>query len=66
MKYFSWIFLGLTGLLLLASAICWVVFLLMDDPDWRRLGVKTFRLAMVPLLLLVNVVIYGHIVDTLS
>ncbi len=66
MAIFSWIILGLASLLLLASIICWGVALVMDDADWRRLGVKTFRLAMVPVLFYVNVVIYVHIITGLT
>lgn len=66
MIIFTWIILGLAGLLLTGSGVCWAVSLLLDDPDWRKLGVKTFRLAMVPVLFYVNVVIYVHIVTDLT
>lgn len=62
MVIFSWIVLGLAGLLLLLSGIGWVVFLANEDPDWRRLAVKLFRFSMVLVLLFVNVFIYKHIV----
>ncbi len=62
MTLFAWIVLELAGLLMLFSAVCAVVALLLDDTDWRKLGVKTFRLSLVPVLLYINVVIYKHIV----
>ena len=63
MVIFSWVVLGLAGLLLLFSGICWGVFIANEDPDWRRLGVKVFRFSMVLVLLFVNVMIYAHIVS---
>jgi len=62
MVIFSWIVLGLAGLLLLFSGGCWVIFIANEDPDWRRLAVKLFRFSMVLVLLFVNVLIYTHIV----
>jgi len=61
MAIFSWIMLGLTALLLLGSGIAWGLFLAMDDSDWRKLGVKVFRIAMVVMLFYVNAMIYLHI-----
>ncbi len=62
MVIFSWIVLGLAGLLLLFSGVGWAVFIANEDPDWRRLAVKLFRFSMVLVLLFVNVLIYKHIV----
>jgi hypothetical protein len=62
MRIFSWIVLGLAGVLLAFSGICWAIFILIDDSDWRRLAIKVFRLSMVVLLFYVNVAIYAHIV----
>jgi len=61
MVIFSWIVLGLAGLLLVASGACWGLFLALDNADWRRLGVKVFRIAMVAVLFYINVTIYRHI-----
>ena len=65
MVIFSWIVLGLAGLLLLLSGVCWAVFIANEDSDWRRLAVKLFRFSMVLVLLFVNVLIYKHIVADL-
>ena len=62
MLIFSWIVLGLAGVLLAFSGICWAVFIAIEDSDWRRLAIKVFRLSMVALLFYVNVAIYAHIV----
>ena len=61
MHIFTWIVLGLTGLLLVVSGVCWALFIALDAADWRRLAVKVFRIAMVFLLFYVNVFIYAHI-----
>ncbi|MBC7957215.1 MAG: hypothetical protein H7Y33_15245 [Cytophagales bacterium] len=61
MLIFSWIVLGFAGLLLVASAGCWGLFLALDNADWRRLGVKVFRIAMVFVLFYINLTIYRHI-----
>jgi hypothetical protein len=61
MVIFTWICLGLAGVLLLASAVCWGVFIAADNDDWKRLGVKIFRVAMVFVLLYINGMIYGHL-----
>jgi hypothetical protein len=61
MLIFSWIVLGIAGLLLAASAACWGLFIALDDRDWRRLGVKVFRISMVFVLFYINVTIYRHI-----
>ncbi len=61
MLTFTWITLGLAALLLLASAACWGVHVAIDDRDWRRLGIKVFRFALVVLLFYVNAAIYGHL-----
>jgi hypothetical protein len=61
MVIFTWIVLGIAGLLLVASAICWGVFIAADSYDWKRLGVKIFRIAMVFVLFYVNGLIYAHI-----
>ena len=66
MTIFSWIVLGLAGLLFGFSAVCWLLSVVMDDRDWRRLGAKTARLALVPVLFYINVVIYSHIVTGLT
>ena len=61
MLIFSWIVLGIAGLLLAASGACWGLFIALDDRDWRRLGIKVFRISMVFVLFYVNVTIYRHI-----
>jgi Na+-driven multidrug efflux pump len=61
MVIFTWIVLGLAGLLLGASGVCWGVHLAFDNSDWRRLGVKIFRISMVFVLFYVNAAIYAHI-----
>jgi hypothetical protein len=61
MVIFSWIFLGAAGLLLLASAVCWGMFIAADNDDWKRLGVKIFRLSMVCVLFYINGMIYAHL-----
>lgn len=62
MIIFSWIVLGLFGLMLLGSGIAWGLFLMMDDARWQELGVKVFRLSMVVLLFYINAMVYTHIV----
>jgi hypothetical protein len=66
MVIFSWVVLGLAGLLLLFSGICWGIYIANEDSDWRRLAVKVFRFSMVLVLLFVNVMIYAHIVAGLT
>lgn len=66
MVIFSWVVLGLAGLLLLCSGISWAVYVANEDSDWRRLALKLFRFSMVLVLLFVNVLIYAHIVDGLT
>jgi hypothetical protein len=61
MVIFTWIVLGFSGLLLVASGACWGLFLALDNADWRRLAVKVFRIAMVFVLFYVNIYIYAHI-----
>jgi hypothetical protein len=61
MLIFTWIVLGLAGLLLLASGACWALFIALDNSDWRRLAVKVFRISMVFVLFYINVYIYAHI-----
>lgn len=61
MVIFTWIVLGIAGLLMAASAACWAVFIAADDSAWRRLAVKVFRISLVFVLLYINVYIYGHI-----
>jgi hypothetical protein len=61
MTIFTWIVLVPAGLLLLASGICWGIYLAMESADWRKLGVKVFRISVVFLLFYVNVTIYAHI-----
>jgi hypothetical protein len=64
MVIFSWICLGLIAFLLLCAGLCWLTSLLLDDRDWRRLGLKIYRWAKVALLFYVNAAIYAHIVLT--
>lgn len=61
MVIFTWIVLGIAGLLLAASGACWGLYLAMDQSDWRKLGVKVFRISVVFVLFYVNVTIYRHI-----
>jgi hypothetical protein len=61
MVIFTWIVLGIAGLLLVASAACWGLFIALDNSDWRRLAVKVFRISMVFVLFYINVYIYAHI-----
>jgi|GEM_PF-2116603 len=62
MVIFSWICLGLTGLMLAGSGVAWGLSLVLDDSAWQKLGLKVFRLSMVVLLFYVNAMIYMHIV----
>jgi hypothetical protein len=62
MVIFTWICLGLVSLLMAASGICWLLFILLDDSDWRRLGSKVFRYSLVFVLLYINIYVYAHIV----
>lgn len=62
MLIFTWIVLGLSGLLLLFSGVCWGVFITNEDSDWRRLAVRVFRQSMVLLLLFINVYVYARII----
>ena len=66
MLIFGWIIGGIVLLLLAFSAICWGVFIAADNGDWKRLGVKTFRIEMVFVLLFINVYIYAHIFGVAS
>ena len=61
MVIFTWIVLGLAGLLIAASGACWGVYMAVENSDWRRLAVKMFRIAMVFVLFFINVYIYAHI-----
>ncbi|HEX3139889.1 MAG TPA: hypothetical protein VHQ87_07530 [Rhizobacter sp.] len=61
MLIFTWIVLGLAGLLLATSGACWGLFIALDNSDWRRMAVKVFRISMVFVLFYVNVFIYAHI-----
>ena len=66
MVIFGWIVAGIVGLLLAFSAVCWGVFIAADNSDWKRLGVKVFRIAMVFVLLYINVYVYAHIFGVMS
>lgn len=66
MVIFGWIIAGIVGLLLVFSAVCWGVFIAADNSDWKRLGVKVFRIAMVFVLLYINVYVYAHIFGVMS
>lgn len=66
MVIFGWIVAGIVGLLLACSAVCWGVFIAADNSDWKRLGVKVFRIAMVFVLLYINVYVYAHIFGVMS
>lgn len=61
MVIFTWIVLGFAGLLLAASGVCWGIHIAVDNSDWRRLGVKIFRISMVFVLFYINAAIYAHI-----
>jgi len=61
MLIFTWIVLGIAGLLLAGSAVCWVLHLVLGDTDWRKRGVKVFRVSMVFVLFYINASIYRHI-----
>ncbi len=61
MAIFTWIVLGIAGLLLAASGACWGLFIALDNSDWRRLAVKVFRIAMVFVLFYINAYVYAHI-----
>ncbi|MEO8151858.1 MAG: hypothetical protein ABI605_02230 [Rhizobacter sp.] len=64
MVIFTWIVLGIAGLLLAVSGGCWGLFVALDNRDWRRLAIKIFRIAMVFVLFYINVAIYAHIFGT--
>jgi hypothetical protein len=66
MVIFGWVIAGIVGLLLVFSAICWGVFIAADNSDWKRLGTKVFRIAMVFVLLYINVYVYAHIFGVMS
>lgn len=61
MVIFTWIVLGLAGLLMAVSGACWGFFVASEKSDWRKLAVKVFRIAMVIVLFYINVYIYAHI-----
>ena len=61
MVIFSWIVLGIAGLLLAVSTVCYGIHIAVDNSDWKRLGVKVFRVAMVFVLFYINGMIYAHI-----
>ncbi len=61
MVIFTWIVLGIAGLLIAASGACWGLFVALDNSDWRRLAIKVFRVSMVFVLFYINVYIYAHI-----
>lgn len=61
MVIFTWIVLGIAGLLLAASGACWGLFVTLDQADWRTLAVKLFRIGVVFVLFYINVTIYRHI-----
>lgn len=61
MRIFGWVIAAIVGLLLAFSAVCWGIFIAADNSDWKRLGIKVFRIAMVFVLLFINVQIYAHI-----
>ena len=66
MVIFGWIIAGTVGLLLVFSAICWGVYLAAENSDWRRLGVRVFRISLVFVLLYINVYVYAHIFGVAS
>lgn len=66
MVIFGWIIAGIVGLLLALSAICWGIFIAADNSDWKRLGVKIFRISLVFVLLYINVYVYAHIFGVMS
>lgn len=61
MVIFTWVVLGIAGLLLVASTVCYGIHLAIDSYDWKRLSVKVFRVSMVFLLFYINGMIYMHI-----
>jgi hypothetical protein len=66
MVIFGWIIAGIVGLLLAFSGICWAIFIAADNSDWKRLGIKVFRIALVFVLLYINVYVYAHIFGVMS
>ena len=66
MVIFSWIVLGIAGFLLLASAVCWGLFVAADRYEFKQLGVKIFRISMVFVLFYINAMIYGHLFGVVS
>lgn len=66
MVIFGWIIAAIVGLLLVFSAICWGIFIAADNSDWKHLGVKVFRIALVFVLLYINVFVYAHIFGVTS
>jgi hypothetical protein len=66
MVILGWIIAGIVGLLLAFSTVCWGIFIAADNSDWKRLGVKVFRIAMVFVLLYINVYVYAHIFGVMS
>jgi hypothetical protein len=66
MVIFGWIIAAIVGLLLAFSGICWGIFIAADNSDWKRLGTKVFRIALVFVLLYINVYVYAHIFGVMS
>ncbi len=66
MVIFGWIIAGIVGLLLVFSGICWGVYLAAENSDWRRLGIRVFRISLVFVLLYINVYVYAHIFGVMS
>jgi hypothetical protein len=61
MVIFTWIVLGIAGVLLLVSGLLWALFLTSGTDRWRKAGVKVFRIAVVFVLLEINTFIYVRI-----
>ncbi|HEY0819901.1 MAG TPA: hypothetical protein VGD46_14050 [Rhizobacter sp.] len=66
MVIFGWIMAGIAGLLFTFSAVCYGIHLAVDNSDWKRLGVRIFRIGLVFVLLYINVYVYAHIFGVMS
>jgi hypothetical protein len=66
MVIFGWIIAGIVGLLFAFSAVCWGIHIAVDNSDWKRLGVRVFRIGLVFVLLYINVFVYAHIFGVMS
>ncbi|MBL0727950.1 hypothetical protein [Piscinibacter sp. HJYY11] len=66
MVIFGWIIAGIAGLLFAFSAVCWGIHIAVDNSDWKRLGIKVFRIGLVFVLLYINVYVYAHIFGVMS